>query len=385
MAAHWQSIMFPGRDTLKITRINCYAIDIPFRPLGSRWVGRNVPTHLFSTVVEIETDSDVVGYGETCPIGAIYLPAFVGGIREAISVIAPALIGLDPGETDAVYRRMESVLFGFHSAKAAIDIACWDAFGKSLGLPVHAVLGGRFQQEVPVYASIPLDDPDTMVRTFRTKREEGFRNFQIKVGATPAQDVLRIRALVSEARAGDTLMADANRGWNQADALRVVKELDDVDCYIEQPCATYAESLTVRRKCRLPFILDEVIDSAADLARAIGDDALDALVIKVTHAGGLTPARLLRDLCAEHGLMARIEDTAGSEITRAAQAHLAAASPLQMQLGSYTFINDMDPIADGAPQLSGGNLVVSDAPGLGVSPIREALGEPIASYGNAGR
>ena len=81
------------------------------------------------------------------------------------------------------------------------------------------------------------------------------------------------------------------------------------------------------------MILDEVIDGPEDLARAIGDDALDGLVIKITHAGGLTPARLMRDICVRHGILMRIEDTAGTEIARAAQAQLAAATPASMQLG----------------------------------------------------
>ena len=186
--------------------------------------------------------------------------------------------------------------------------------------------------------------------------------------------------MVADGKPDEIFMVDANRGWSQADALRVVKDLDGLDCYVEQPCATYEESLTVRRRCRHPMILDEVIDDAKGLARAIADDALDGLVIKVTHAGGLTPARLLRDICLRRGILMRIEDTAGTEITRAAQAQLAAASPPAALLGSYTFQNDMPRVADDAPVIRNGCLTLNENPGLGLTPRAEALGAPVAIY-----
>ena len=101
---------------------------------------------------------------------------------------------------------------------------------------------------------------------------------------------------------------------------------------------------------------------------------------KVTHAGGLTPAKIERDLCLAHGIKMRLEDTAGTEITRAAQAQLAAATPLDMQLGSYSFIHDRPPTADGAPELINGMLHLNQEPGLGITPKMDVLGIPLAVY-----
>ena len=366
---------------MKITRINVHQVFIPFNPLGSRWIGRKKPSHLDSTVVAIETDEGLTGHGESCPIAAIYLPAFAGGLRAALGEMAPALLGQDPTQVDVIYQAMDEALFGHGYAKAAVDIACWDLLGKATGLPVSHLIGGRFSDRIPAYASVWLDNPETMVQTLGEKRDQGYTRFQIKVGSSPDDDVARIRALLGTDMHTDTFMVDANRGWSKGDALRVVKAVADADCYIEQPCATYAECLEVRRQCRHPMILDEVLDSPSDLARALDDDALDGMVIKVTHAGGLTPARILRDMCAAHGIKMRLEDTAGSEITRAAQAQLAAATPLECQLGSYGFLNDMPPVATGAPEIDGGSLVLNHSPGLGVEPDPSQLGEPVASYG----
>ena len=300
---------------MKIHSILVYLVKIPYRPLGSRWIGREAPSFLESTVVEVATDTGLSGFGESCPIGGFYLPAFAGGVRAGIGQIAPRLIGKDPTAIARINHAMDQALYGHPHAKAPVDIACWDLLGQSCDLSVSEAMGGRLADSVPAYISIPLTDPEAMVAAWQQKMQEGFRHFQVKVGGDPVEDVARIHALASRDRDGCIFMADANRGWKKADALHVVSSLDGIRCYIEQPCATYAESLTVRGKCRQPFILDEVIDGPQDLARAIGDDALDALVIKITHAGGLSQARVLRDLCVAHGIRMRIEDTAGSEIT----------------------------------------------------------------------
>jgi len=363
-----------------IRSISVYPVEIPFQALGSKWVGRKKPEYLDSTIVVIETATGLTGVGESCPIGAVYLPAFAAGLRAALEEMAPALLGQDATQINQVYRAMDEALFGHAYAKAAIDIACWDLLGKHCAQPVSQLLGGRYQSRIPAYASIPLGEVEEMVATLINKQDEGYTRFQIKVGDDPMVDCKRVKALVELARAGDVFMADANRGWSKADALRAVSGLNDIDCYLEQPCATYKECLSVRQRCSRPFILDEVIDSPAELARAIAEDALDALVIKVTHAGGLTPAKIERDMCLAQGIKMRLEDTAGTEVTRAAQAQLAAATPLEMQLGSYTFINDRPALAAGAPEIKNGMLHLNHEPGLGVTLDMDVLGEPLAVY-----
>ncbi len=360
--------------------ISVYGVEIPDAAIGSRWFRRDRPQHLDSTIVMVETEDGLSGIGESCPVGAIYLPAYSAGLRAALAEIAPALIGVDATQINRVNRVMDQTLFGHGYAKAAIDIACWDLLGQHCGQPVSALLGGRFQSRIPLYAVIPSGEAEAMVATLQQKQAEGYTRFQVKLGEDPLVDVQRLRAVVAAGRLGDLFMADANRGWSQADALRAIDAINELDCYVEQPCETYAECRHLRQHCTRPVLLDEVIDDVDDLVRAIGDDALDALVIKLTHAGGLSRARALRDLCAAHGLRLRIEDTAGSEIARAAQAQLAAATPLQLQLGCYGFVNQRPPVADDAPEVRDGMLYLNDRPGLGVTPKLAALGIPLAVY-----
>ncbi len=142
-------------------------------------------------------------------------------------------------------------------------------------------------------------------------------------------DIDRIRAVAAELEPGDRLIADANTGWLMHDALRVVRAVRDVDVYIEQPCRSYDECLTVRRHCDHPFVLDEVIDSIDPLLRGHADRAMDVVNIKISKFGGLTKARQARDLCVSLGIAMTIEDSWGGDITTAAIAHLAHSTPTE--------------------------------------------------------
>ena len=103
-----------------------------------------------------------------------------------------------------------------------------------------------------------------------------------------------------------------------------------MDVYIEQPCLTYEECLTIRRRTDHPFILDENIDGMQPLLRAFGDQAMDGVNIKISKFGGLTKAKLARDLCAELGIAMTLEDSWGGDITTAAIAVLAHSTPPEL-------------------------------------------------------
>src|SRR5205085_2003780 len=213
-------------------------------------------------------------------------------------------------------------------------------------------------------------------------RAEGYRRFQLKVGGDPHVDIERIKAVARELQPGDRLIADANTGWLMHDALRVVRAVRDIDVYIEQPCRSYEECLTVRRHCDHPFVLDEVIDSLDTLLRGHADRAMDVVNIKISKLGGLTKARQARDLCVSLGIAMTIEDTWGGDIVTAAIAHLAHSTPPEFlftatDFNSYVTVS----IAEGAPQRREGRLAASLAPGLGIRPRMDVLGTPVLSIG----
>jgi len=365
---------------MRITEISVFRVELPLHEGSYKWSGGNTVSVFDSTIVAITTDTGQTGYGEICPLGAAYLPAYAAGARTGIAELAPQLIGLDPTELGVVNQRMDQAMRGHAYVKAALDMACWDLLGQASGQSLATLLGGRYGTDFALYRAISQDTPEAMAASIDKYRSQGYTKFQLKVGGNPDVDVERIKTCAGRLKAGDVLIADANTGWKQHEALRVAHAVCDTDVYIEQPCLSYEECLTVRRHTNRPFVLDEVIDSLSMVLRTVGDQAADVINLKISKVGGLTKARQIRDLCVASGIALTIEDTWGGDIVTAAIAALAHSTPPAF-LFSATDFNSYVTVstASGAPQRDNGRLAASNEPGLGVKPKLEVLGEAVFS------
>jgi L-alanine-DL-glutamate epimerase-like enolase superfamily enzyme len=363
---------------MKINRIRAYRVDLPLYEGSYQWSGGKSVSVFDSTVIEVETDAGVTGYGEVCPLGPFYLPAYASGVRAGIRELGPHLLGENPLELEKLNRRMDAALKGHPYVKSGIDMACWDVLGKVTDQPVCTLLGGRYGDDFGLYRAISQESPEVMAERVAGYCAEGYQRFQLKVGGDPAVDIDRIHAVAAKLQRGDRLIADANTGWLMHDALRVVKAVRDVDVYIEQPCLSYEECVSVRRHTDHPFVLDEVIDSLGALLRGHADRAMDVVNLKISKFGGLTRVKQARDLCVSLGLAMTLEDSWGGDIVTAAIAHLAHSTPPQFlftatDFNSYVTVG----IADGAPQRVNGRMAASTGPGLGITPRMEVLGKAV--------
>ena len=366
---------------MKITAIRVYQADLPVKEGRYSWSEGKYVEVFDSTVVEIETDQGLQGFGEVCPLGPFYLPAFGPGARQGIAELAPHLLGQDPREIAKINRIMDQALLGHPYVKSPLDMACWDLLGKATGQPVCRLLGGRFGDAVALYRAISQRPAQEMAENLAAYRAEGYRKFQLKVGGDPLEDIARIRATAAVVEPGEVLVADANTGWLAPDAIRVANAVADLDVYIEQPCKTYEKSLNVRRNTTLPFVLDENIDGIEALLRAHSDGAMDIINLKISKVGGLTKARQIRDLCVTLGIPMTIEDSWGGDIVTAAIAHLAHSTPEAFRFSATDFNSYVTvSIASGAPQREQGTMAAPESPGLGIEPRRDVLGAAVASY-----
>ena len=363
---------------MKITSIKAWQVDLPLKEGRYSWSNGNFVEVFDTTVVAVETDVGITGYGECCPLGSAYLPAYAAGVRAGLQEIGPKVIGMDPTDLGVLNRHMDSVLRGHPYVKAPIDVACWDILGKVAGLPVYKLLGGAEQAEIDLYRAISQVPPKQMAENVAGYKRDGYRKFQLKVGGDANEDIARIRACREILDPSDTLVADANTGWTMAETARIIAATADLDIYIEQPCPTYEECLSVRRRAIRPWVLDEVITGLDVLVRALGDHAMDVINLKISKVGGLTKARQMRDLCVSSGIPMTIEDTWGGDIVTASIAHLARSTPAEFCFSATDFNSyGTVTIADGAPQRKNGRMTASDAPGLGISPRMDVLGTPV--------
>jgi cis-L-3-hydroxyproline dehydratase len=363
---------------MKINRIRAYRVELPLHEGSYKWSGGKSVTVFDSTVVEVQTDAGVTGYGEVCPLGPFYLPAYAKGVRAGVAELGPHLLGENPCELGKLNRRMDAALKGHPYVKSGIDMACWDILGKVTGQAVCTLMGGRYGNDFGLYRAISQEAPEAMAERVAGYRAEGYTRFQLKVGGDADVDIDRIHAVAAKLQPGDRLIADANTGWLQHDALRVIRAVRDVDVYIEQPCLSYEECLAVRRHCDQPFVLDEVVDSLDVLLRGHADLAMDVVNLKISKFGGLTKVLQARDLCVSLGIGVTIEDSWGGDIVTAAIAHLAHSTPPEFQFTATDFNSYVTvTIAEGAPKRVNGRMAASERPGLGITPRMEVLGKPV--------
>ncbi len=367
----------------RISRIDVFSYELNYAHGDYVMSGGRTIRALRSSVVRVTTSSGVEGFGEVCPLGPNYLPGYGAGPASVIAQFAPALIGLDVENLGLVNHAMDTALTGHGYAKSAVDVACWDAFGKTVGQPAYTLLGGLRHDRLPLYVAVPLDSDSAMASHVAARKAEGTRRFQLKVGADPHDDVSRVNAVVAATDEGDVIVADANCGWRLQDAVIAARLLNDHDrVYLEQPCASLEECLVVRERTTLPMILDEVITDPHALLRAYHARAMEAINLKISRVGGLTKAMFMRNLCEALGVRMTIEDTWGGDLTTAAVSHLAASTTPDL-LFAASYMNDwvLEHIAGYHPRSRDGWGMISapNAFGLGVEVDVAALGEPVVS------
>ncbi len=368
--------------SVKITHITCWSLPIPLlKPYFLRG-GRTRIDALDSTLIRVDTDAGIVGWGEACPWGERYLPAHARGVRAGLATIAPDLIGESPLGLDHINRVMDAALPGHLYVKSGLDIACWDILGKVAGLPLWQLFGGDAAHPVEVNGSVSSMDPDEMAEALLACSARGVRTHSVKLGdQNPALDIDRIRAVDAVLPKGERITWDANRGWTPGVALQVLNATNTTH-WAEQPCETVEECALVASRVRNPIMLDECLHSFDDHQRAWSLRAAQGVKIKPGRIGGLTRARQLRDFGLNVGWQMHIEGLGGCGLEHMAILHLASATPDSHRLASWPGDDLVDiEICNGTgARTINGVLTPNTTPGHGTTPDEAALGDPVAIY-----
>jgi L-alanine-DL-glutamate epimerase-like enolase superfamily enzyme len=366
---------------MQITRVDVYDFQLTYVHGTYVMSGGRIIGALPSTIVRVATDAGLQGWGEVCPLGSTYLASHAAGARAALGLLAPAILGLDPTNLAAVNDAMDAVLLGHEYAKSPLDVACWDITGHALGASVTTLLGGLRQVSFPLYMAVPLGSPEAMTEYVLARRAEGIHRFQLKIGGDPTVDGHRARQVVEATGPEDLVVADANCGWRLNDAITAARLMEGLPrLYFEQPCPTMEECIEVRKHTTLPMVYDEVVHDVPTLLRAVREGGAGAFNLKVSKVGGLTKAKLMRDLAQELGIQVTIEDTWGGDIVSATAAHLAASTRPEALL-TVSFMNDWtkEHLAGYQPRSVKGFGSAPSGTGLGLAIDPGLLGEPLFS------
>ncbi|MEM7087944.1 MAG: enolase C-terminal domain-like protein [Pseudomonadota bacterium] len=366
---------------MKITRIRVYQTRLPYVGGAYVWGAGNAIETAIASVVVIDTDAGLQGCGEFTPCGENYMVAHSEGVAALARLVAPELLGEDPRQVGRIEHLLDHLVQGHGYAKAPFDAACWDILGQASNQPVWMLLGGKLTDGAPMYRVAPQKAVNETVAEMNAYRDQGYRQFQIKVGGDWTTDIDRIRATVPLLQPGEKAMADANQGWRVDNAIRVARATRDLDFILEQPCRTYEECQQVSRVAQQPMKLDECVTGIQMAQRIVADRGAEICCLKISNLGGLSKARRVRDYLVDNRIPVVSEDTWGGEIATAVVAHFAASTPPDYLQNTTDLMNyNTRSTGIGGPVSRDGKLYASDAPGLGVSPDFRALDTPVEEY-----
>ncbi|MFK4086175.1 mandelate racemase/muconate lactonizing enzyme family protein [Kribbella sp. NPDC020789] len=326
-------------------------------------------------LVRVITSDGIEGYGE---VSATPLWSGEDGTSAdhfIRTVLAPALIGTPLIPVGAAETLMDKVLHGNPFTKAGLSIALWDAYARTLDVPLAVALGGPYRSEIPIKLSLS-GDGEHLERAHRAATAAGFGAFKVKVGlGNDLQRVRRARQLVGDAFLG----TDANGGWSRAEAARIIPELAALQVdFVEQPLEPRdLRGLHELRRLGLPVIADESVFGLHDLVDVIEARAADVISLYVGKSGGPGRAVRMGQLAAAHGVDVLIGSNGELGIGAAAQLHVAAALPQLSAypsdiIGAHYYTEDV--LAE--PLESNGRRVrLTGGPGLGVTLRADLLRE----------
>jgi len=367
---------------MKITRISVYHVDLPLE--HPYWLsgGRLKFEKLDATVVKLETDEGVTGWGEGTPWGHTYVPAHGPGIRAGIETMAPFVMGLDPRRVLDVERAMDQSLPGHLYAKSPIDMACWDIAGQVAGVPIADLMGGGSRTPRAIASSVGAKTVEETRAVIDRYRQRGYVAHSVKIGGDVERDIARVRDVENIRRSGELVLYDVNRGWTRQQALRVMSATQDLNVMFEQPCESLDDIAAISGKHAAPVSVDEALVTLQDATRIARDGLAEVFGIKLNRIGGLTKAARMRDIALAHGIDMFVMATGGSVLADAEALHLAATIP-DANCHAVWACQDMltlDIAGGRGPRNIDGHLHLPEIPGLGVHPDEHALGEPVAIY-----
>ena len=369
---------------MKIDRISVFVVRHDAGIVNTRYVNTDkMSVDLETSILRVETDTGLSGWGETCTAPSYYLPTLASGARAAIGHIAPLLLGEDPRNPNRLMDVVRTAMRGQFPARSAVDMALRDLHGKILGIPLVDLWGGRAFSDLPVMCLVDEGSPELMLEETAAYRAQGYKLYQMKIGeGTAAYEIERIEALMADRRSDEQFWFDPNREWTFDKAMEILPHVAHLAPFIEQPCETYRECLAVARRCGIGLMLDEVMSDQDRLIQAASDGIVRVAVLKMSCTGGLTQHRQMAELAGHLGVPCRIEDFYGTGLTFAAVTHLAHSLPAATTYALYDYIDDRYPVVCNPLEVRNARVAVPDdaGPGLGCEVNETFLGEPVAEY-----
>jgi L-alanine-DL-glutamate epimerase-like enolase superfamily enzyme len=336
-----------------------------------------------SVVVRLTDDEGREGWGQSVPVETWTYETVESVETTLARYLAPAVLGADPADLAEVHRRMERAIrpsfsVGQPLAKAAIDLACYDLWGKRAGKSVAELLGGVRASEVELSWTVQSPTLAGAEALLEQGRALGYSSFNVKIGSpqSPEYDAQLVRLVRGFAPDGFH-WADANTSYDLDTALAMAPVLADAGFKaLESPLPPnrIRDYQRLRRQGALPILMDEGIVSPVETAEFIALGMMDGIAMKVARCGGLWHAARIVGLLDESGLALFASGLSDPEWSLAASIHLFAAAGLDRPaaLNGPQYIADRG-TADPGFRAVRDRVRVPRGPGLGVAADERAI------------
>jgi len=335
-------------------------------------------------VVRVELDNGMVGYGEAAPTLAISGDSLQSMQAVIHTVMKPRLVGQSILNFQQLLGLVQGAVIGNSSAKAAMEIALYDARARLFDQPLCQLLGaepGSLQTDV----TISLNAPAEMAADAAKAVAEGYQQLKLKLGSEPDLDVERVLAVHKAVPSSVRLRLDVNQAWDAKQsiyALRKIEAAGIVAELVEQPVPAkdIAGLKAVKDAVLTPVMADESAYSSADVAMLLHNDICDIINIKLMKTGGISKALQVLALCDVYRKPCMMGSMLESSISVAAAAHLAAAYPQQIRYLDLDgpSLATFDPVV-GASRFAGPLIELNRNAGLGIDQIQGLTAWPLAN------
>jgi L-alanine-DL-glutamate epimerase-like enolase superfamily enzyme len=357
----------PGK-IVRIKSIEPIAVSLPMKK-PVKMAGETV-TRAENILVRIEADGGVVGWGEAAAAPTM-TGETVAGMMAAVAHLAPGLLKRSADDFAGASSAMDAQMYGNSGAKAAIEIALHDLVGRATGQPLHAMLGGKRRDRIPLLAVIGSDDTEADLREAQDRRKAGYVIYKVKVGVgAPEADAARTRDVCAVLDDDCLVSADANQGWNAEEGVRYVRAIGDCGLgFFEQPVPArdLAGMARVAAASSVPIGADEGIHARDDIERHHQQKAAHGVSLKAIKLGGVRAVFEASRLCDRLGMKLNISCKTGeTSVASAAAMHLAAAVPSLAWGLTVTSPGLAEDVVADPLRVDSGHLTVLDKPGLGV-------------------
>lgn len=324
-------------------------------------------------IIKVITDTGEIGFGNAPPTAVITgdsQDSIIAAIRDTIG---PKLIGMELGNLEGIMNRIDASMLHNSSAKAALDIAVYDLFGKLYGIPVYKLFGGYCNQ-METDLTISVNQPDEMVRDSLEAVAEGYNALKIKVGTDAALDLERVKAIRAAVGNSVKIRLDANQGWNPKEAVRTIRKFEDQGLdveLIEQPVKAHdlPGLKYVTDHVETDIMADEAAFGTYEVFRLLSMQACDLINIKLMKAGGLHNAIKIAHMAETVGIQCMMGCMLESKVGITAAAHLAAGKRIitKADLDAAVLLAE-DPVVGGV-RFDRNQLIIPDSPGFGITDI----------------